>query len=124
MIAIYTCPMHPQIRQSGPGNCPICGMALEPEVPTGQENESEIWRIRNRFWIALALAAPVVVLAMTTHLLDLGFSAVEAHWLRRAELLLSAPSSSGWLSTTTGAVGWASSTALQTCTRLSGSVWQ
>jgi Cu+-exporting ATPase len=89
--AIYTCPMHPQIRQPGPGNCPICGMALEPEIPTEHEDDSEIRRVRNKFWLALALAAPVVVIAMLPHLFDLGLSSAAAHWLRRVELLLSAP---------------------------------
>lgn len=88
---IYTCPMHPQIRQAGPGNCPICGMALEPEVPTGEENDSEIRQVRSKFWLALALSAPVVAIAMLSHLFDMGVSAVAARGLRFAELLLSAP---------------------------------
>src|SRR5688572_32438757 len=89
--ANYTCPMHPQIRQTGPGNCPICGMALEPEIPSEHEDDSEILRVRNKFWLALALAAPVVVIAMLPHLFDLGLSMEAARWLRRVELLLSAP---------------------------------
>ncbi|HET9445156.1 MAG TPA: copper-translocating P-type ATPase [Steroidobacteraceae bacterium] len=83
--------MHPQIRQPGPGNCPICGMALEPEVPSEHEDDSEILRVRNKFWIALALSAPVVLIAMLPHLFDLGLSGAAAHWLRRAELILAAP---------------------------------
>jgi hypothetical protein len=59
-------------------NCPICGMALEPDVPTEQENDGEIRRVRNRFWIALALAAPVVAIAMLGYLFDIASSAVEA----------------------------------------------
>ena len=64
---IYTCPMHPQIRQAGPGSCPICGMALEPEVATlsaeaGTGAGSELTEMRRRFWVALALAAPVFAL--------------------------------------------------------------
>ena len=89
--AIYTCPMHPQIRQPGPGNCPICGMALEPEIPAEHEDDSEVLRVRNKFWLALALAAPVVAIAMAPHLFDLDLSSAVAHWLRRAELLLAAP---------------------------------
>ena len=56
--AIYTCPMHPEIRQAGPGACPICGMALEPE--TGGGNDRELADMTRRLWISLALALPVV----------------------------------------------------------------
>ncbi|HJU17726.1 MAG TPA: heavy metal translocating P-type ATPase [Stellaceae bacterium] len=66
--AIYTCPMHPQIRQDHPGACPICGMALEPLAPMAEAGESaELVAMRRRFWIALALTVPVVVLAMGLH---------------------------------------------------------
>ena len=69
---IYTCPMHPQIRQPGPGNCPICGMALEPEIATADEGPSaEYLDMRRRFWIGLALAVPVLILEMGGHLVDL-----------------------------------------------------
>jgi len=69
---IYTCPMHPQIRQVGPGSCPICGMALEPEMATGEEGPSEELRdMTRRFWIGLALSVPVVVLEMGGHFLGL-----------------------------------------------------
>lgn len=88
---IYTCPMHPEVRQVGPGNCPICGMALEPEMPSEQEDDTEIRRVRNKFWIALALTLPVVAIAMLPHLLDLTMSNVAARWLRGAELFLSIP---------------------------------
>ena len=58
--AVYTCPMHPQVRQVGPGSCPICGMALEPEVPTGEaEPNHELVDFTRRFWIGLALTVPV-----------------------------------------------------------------
>src|ERR1700761_1008846 len=67
--AIYTCPMHPEIRQEGPGSCPICGMALEPDMVTAEAPENhELADMTRRFWIALALASPVVVLAMSAHL--------------------------------------------------------
>ena len=70
--AIYTCPMHPEIRQSEPGSCPICGMALEPEVITEESGPNpELADMARRFWIALALAAPVVVLEMGGHLFGL-----------------------------------------------------
>lgn len=88
---IYTCPMHPEVRQVGPGNCPICGMALEPEMPAEQEDETEIRRVRMKFWIALAFTLPVVGIAMLPHLLDLHLTEATARVLRGAELLLSAP---------------------------------
>jgi len=65
---IYTCPMHPQIRQLGPGACPICGMALEPEIAgADSEPNPELADMTRRFWIALALTLPVFVLEMGTH---------------------------------------------------------
>lgn len=67
---IYTCPMHPQIRQRGPGSCPICGMALEPEVAAAEGNP-ELADMTRRFWIGLALAAPVLALEMGGHLIPL-----------------------------------------------------
>ncbi len=58
--AIYTCPMHPEIRQVGPGSCPICGMALEPlDVTAEQGPNVELIDMQRRFWIGLALALPV-----------------------------------------------------------------
>jgi Cu+-exporting ATPase len=67
--AIYTCPMHPQIRQPGPGACPICGMALEPEVVTADTAPNpELADMTRRFWIGLALSLPVVALDMGAHL--------------------------------------------------------
>jgi Cu+-exporting ATPase len=68
---IYTCPMHPQIRQIGPGSCPICGMALEPELAATSEGSPELNEMSRRFWISLALAAPVVALEMGRHIADL-----------------------------------------------------
>jgi Cu+-exporting ATPase len=66
---IYTCPMHPQIRQIGPGSCPICGMALEPEIATADTGpNAELVDMTRRFWVGLALSAPVVVLEMGGHL--------------------------------------------------------
>lgn len=88
---IYTCPMHPQVRQVGPGNCPICGMALEPEMPAEHEDESEVAAVRRKLWIALVLMLPVVAIAMMPHLLNLHLPFATARLLRGAELLLSAP---------------------------------
>ncbi|MGD9538106.1 MAG: heavy metal translocating P-type ATPase [Alphaproteobacteria bacterium] len=69
--AIYTCPMHPEIRQKGPGSCPICGMALEPEMPSASaERNAELIDMTRRFWVGLALAAPVLVLEMGGHAFD------------------------------------------------------
>src|SRR5476651_2111683 len=66
---IYTCPMHPQIRQVGPGHCPICGMTLEPEVATlDAPPNAELADMTRRFWVGLALALPAVVLEMGGHL--------------------------------------------------------
>jgi Cu+-exporting ATPase len=65
---IYTCPMHPEIRQEGPGSCPICGMALEPLMVTAESGPNhELADMTRRFWIGLALAIPVVVLEMGGH---------------------------------------------------------
>jgi P-type Cu+ transporter len=67
--AIYTCPMHPEVRQQGPGDCPICGMALEPEEVTADTGPSaELVDMTRRFWIGLALTLPVFVLEMGSHL--------------------------------------------------------
>jgi len=69
---IYTCPMHPEIRQEGPGSCPICGMALEPELATVDTGPNpELIDMTRRFWIGLALALPVFVLEMGGHMIDL-----------------------------------------------------
>ena len=66
---IYTCPMHPEIRQVGPGSCPICGMALEPEIASADSGPNpELLDMTRRFWIGLALSLPVVVLEMGVHL--------------------------------------------------------
>jgi Cu+-exporting ATPase len=69
---IYTCPMHPEIRQVGPGSCPICGMALEPVTATIDGGpDPELSDMSQRFWWALALATPVFVLEMGGHLTGL-----------------------------------------------------
>jgi Cu+-exporting ATPase len=70
--AEYTCPMHPQIRQKGPGNCPICGMTLEPVIATAGTGDSpELRDMTRRFWVALALTVPVFTLEMSGHVFDL-----------------------------------------------------
>jgi Cu+-exporting ATPase len=66
--ATYTCPMHPEIRQIGPGPCPICGMALEPEMVTADSGPNpELADMTRRFWIGLVLAIPVMALEMGGH---------------------------------------------------------
>jgi P-type Cu+ transporter len=62
--AIYTCPMHPEIRQVGPGTCPLCGMALEPVTVSSEEDDTELVDMQRRFGIAALLTVPVLVLAM------------------------------------------------------------
>ena len=81
---IYTCPMHPEIRQVGPGACPICGMALEPETVSAETGPNpELADMTRRFWIGLALSLPVLLLEMGGHL---------SH-----RLMLFAPQTSNWL---------------------------
>ena len=71
--AIYTCPMHPEVRRDHPGACPICGMALEPLQPAAVEGESpELGDMRRRLWAAIALAVPIVVLTMGTYVPGFG----------------------------------------------------
>ena len=85
--AIYTCPMHPEIEQVGPGFCPICGMALEPKTVTVEEGPSaEYLDMRRRFWVSAALSLPLLVWVMADHLLGLGhaLSRPLAHWLQLA----------------------------------------
>jgi Cu+-exporting ATPase len=66
---IYTCPMHPQIRQEGPGNCPICGMTLEPLTVTAEAQPNhELIDMSRRFWVGLSLTLPVFILEMGSHI--------------------------------------------------------
>ncbi|MFW6041503.1 MAG: heavy metal translocating P-type ATPase [Guyparkeria sp.] len=70
--AVYTCPMHPEIRQQGPGSCPICGMALEPETASADGGpDPELADMSRRFWIGLVFALPLVILEMGGHFIDL-----------------------------------------------------
>lgn len=84
---IYTCPMHPEIRQEGPGSCPICGMALEPEVFSADAGpDPELVDMTRRFWIALALTVPVFVLEMGSHAFNMHqfISPVLSGWIQAA----------------------------------------
>ncbi len=88
---IYTCPMHPEIRQVGPGSCPICGMALEPVLVTLDSGPNEeLADMSRRFWIGLALALPVVALEMGGHFLGLDhlISQRNSNWL---QMILATP---------------------------------
>ena len=88
---IYTCPMHPQIRQVGPGACPICGMALEPAVITAETPPNpELADFTRRFWIGLALTIPVFILEMGGHLFNIGHLIAPqiSNWI---QLLLATP---------------------------------
>ncbi len=62
---IYTCPMHPEVRQVGPGNCPICGMALEPLEATSEGDTSELEDMTRRFWLSAFLTLPLFVITMS-----------------------------------------------------------
>ena len=84
---IYTCPMHPEIRQEGPGSCPICGMALEPEAG-GEDEGGELAEMTRRFWISAALALPVVVLDMSGHF---GFAPLTHDASAWVQLVLTTP---------------------------------
>ena len=82
---IHTCPMHPQIRQKGPGNCPICGMTLEPETPSvGSAPNKELADMTRRFWVGLILALPVVVLEMGGHIMRLPLRENLSNWIQFA----------------------------------------
>jgi Cu+-exporting ATPase len=82
---IYTCPMHPEVRQVGPGSCPICGMALEPVLVSAEQGPNvELIDMNRRFWIGLVLSLPVVALEMGGHLTGLGHhvSQSTSNWIQ------------------------------------------
>ena len=88
---VYTCPMHPQIRQVGPGSCPICGMALEPVVATAEAGPNEeLIDMSRRFWVGLVLSLPVVALEMGGHLTGLNHyvSQTTSNW---TQMILATP---------------------------------
>jgi Cu+-exporting ATPase len=88
---IYTCPMHPQVRQIGPGSCPICGMALEPSMPAADIGPNpELADMRRRFWIGLPFALVVLVLAMGHHVAGLSMIA-DAPWSSWVQFALATP---------------------------------
>ena len=84
---IYTCPMHPEVRQAGPGACPICGMALEPAMVSAEAAPNhELIDFTRRFWIGLALTLPVFALEMGGHLFGISdrIGMQNANWLQLA----------------------------------------
>ncbi len=92
----YTCPMHPEVRQDHPGSCPECGMALEPELPTlDEEANPEFADFQRRFWWTLPFTVMVLFLAMAGHRLDL-FEGATQSWV---ELVLTLPVAmwAGWV---------------------------
>jgi Cu+-exporting ATPase len=96
----YTCPMHPEVVRAQPGTCPVCGMALEPRTVTVAERNPELRDMTRRFWISLALTAPLLAIAMGSMLrpqaflravtLD-GMTLYRAGWLPFIELVLATP---------------------------------
>lgn len=89
---IYTCPMHPEVRQVGPGDCPKCGMALEPVDATAEEDDSELRDMSRRFWVSTAFTAPLLIYVMGNMLFSHPFhkwiGAATSQW---AELALATP---------------------------------
>jgi len=91
-VTEYACPMHPEIVRSEPGNCPICGMALEPRTVAAKEKNPELDDMTRRFWIAVALAVPVFVMAMAADMAT-GFAPemISFAHLQMVEFLLATP---------------------------------
>src|SRR5690606_13006246 len=89
---IYTCPMHPEIRQPGPGSCPICGMALEPEtVSLDQGPDPELVDMQRRFWISALLTVPLFAYAMSDMVGVTFERLVEPAWVQWLQLALATP---------------------------------
>jgi len=90
--AIYTCPMHPEVRHEGPGECPICGMALEPLLHArGAPESGAPLELKRRFWVCSLLAIPLVLIAMLPPVAGMHLSESTAHVLRWLQFGLSAP---------------------------------
>lgn len=91
--AIYTCPMHPEVEQIGPGSCPKCGMALEPkEVSLEEEDTSDLKDMTRRFWIGAILTLPVFLVVMVEHIPGMPqYDLLQSPWRYWAELILTTP---------------------------------
>ena len=88
----YTCPMHPEIRQKGPGSCPICGMALEPVTVTLEEQPNEeLEDMTRRFWWSLGVIAPILALMVAELLPGHLLHRFPAGWLNWIEFALATP---------------------------------
>jgi P-type Cu+ transporter len=98
--AVYTCPMHPEIEQVGPGDCPICGMALEPKMVSLEDTgpSAELVDMTRRMWVAAALTLPLVVVAMAEHIPFIGRALMPYGIQAWVELLLATPAVlwAGW----------------------------
>lgn len=90
--AEYTCPMHPEVRQAGPGSCPICGMALEPVVVSAEAGpNAELIDMTRRFWVAVALSIPVLILSMGRDLVPALHDLIDAQVSVWSQLVLATP---------------------------------
>jgi Cu+-exporting ATPase len=90
--AIYTCPMHPEIEQEGPGSCPKCGMALEPRAVSLEEENPELIDMTRRFKVGLVLTIPLVLIAMRDYIPGLPLEGLISHEaMKWVELILATP---------------------------------
>src|SRR4051812_4960247 len=88
----WVCPMHPDVVRDAPGSCPICGMALEPRATTVEQDNPELRDMTRRFWVSVALSAPLLALVMGDMALGHGVSAMlPGHWRGWVELGLATP---------------------------------
>jgi Cu+-exporting ATPase len=88
--ALWTCPMHPEIRRDQPGTCPICGMALEPAEPTADDGPNpELVDFTRRFWVSAILAVPLLLISMGAEMM--GLHLVPMDWSPWVQLMLTAP---------------------------------
>ena len=90
---VYTCPMHPEVREPGPADCPLCGMALEPEtISLEPEDTSELDDMTRRMWVGASLTLPILVLAMGGMVPGVDMKALVPHGVRVwIELALATP---------------------------------
>ncbi|MFL6415864.1 MAG: heavy metal-binding domain-containing protein, partial [Bryobacteraceae bacterium] len=89
--AEYTCPMHPEIRQKGPGACPKCGMALEPVEATGEESNEELHDMQRRFFVSAVLTVPLLAIMALEMTWAPGHDLANASWLGWLQFALASP---------------------------------